>query len=341
MSGLSSFLSSLLPNLQGNVLDLVILGIIAFYAYEGYLLGLVAALIDLLSFFLSFIIALKFYSFVSPFIAAWFSLSPGFANAIAFFLIALASEILLNLLFRKALARFPALAPENLFANTSKRLNHILGILPGTASAVIILSFLLTLVIALPSSPFLKEVVNTSHVGSRLVANAAVFENRLNDIFGGALHETLNFLTIEPQSSERINLRFKVASPTVDTESEQQMWRVINSERQKRGLSVLTLDAALRDAARDYSRDMFVRGYFSHYSPEGESPFMRMENAGIEYLSAGENLALAPSVELAMQGLMNSPGHRANMLSENFGRIGIGVMDGGIYGKMFTQEFTD
>ncbi|MBI4097044.1 MAG: CvpA family protein [Candidatus Levybacteria bacterium] len=332
---------SFLPNIQGNILDLVILAIIAFYAYEGYLLGLVAAIIDLLSFFLSFIIALKFYSVISPFIASSFSLSTGFAHAISFFVIALVSEILLNLLFRKVLVRLPMLSPDNLFANTSKRLNHVLGIVPGVASAFIILSFLLTLVIALPSSPFLKEVVNTSYVGSRLVANAAVFENRLNDIFGGALHETLNFITIEPQSSERINLRFKVASPTVDTESEQQMWRVINSERQKRGLSVLTFDTALRDAARDYSRDMFERGYFSHYTPEGESPFMRMENAGIEYLSAGENLALAPSVELAMQGLMDSPGHRANILSENFGKIGIGVMDGGIYGKMFTQEFTD
>ncbi|MBI4084608.1 MAG: CvpA family protein [Candidatus Levybacteria bacterium] len=336
-----SDLSSLLPNLQGNILDLVIIGIIAFYAYEGYLLGLVTALIDLSSFFLSFVIALKFYSVISPFIASVFSLSPGFANAIAFFLIALVSEVLLNLFFRTVLARLPMLSPDNLFANTSKRLNHVLGIVPGVASAFIILSFLLTLVIALPSSPFLKEVVSTSYVGSRLVANAAVFENRLNDIFGGALHETLNFLTIEPQSSERINLRFKVTSPTVDTEGEQQMWRMVNSERQKRGLSPLAFDTALANVARDFSRDMLVRGYFSHYTPEGESPFDRMKNRGIEYLSAGENLALAPSVELAMQGLMDSPGHRANILSENFGKIGIGVMDGGFYGKMFTQEFTD
>ena len=336
-----SDLSSLLSYLQGNILDLVVLGIIAFYAYEGYLLGLVAALIDLLSFFLSFVIALKVYSIVSPIVANTFSLSPGFANAIAFFIVALVSEILLNILFRKALVRLPMLSPNNIFADTSQRLNHVLGVVPGIASAFIILSFLLTLVIALPSSPLLKDVVNTSYLGSRLVANAAVFENRLNDIFGGALHETLNFLTIEPQSNERINLRFKVANPSVDPESEQQMWRMINSERKKRGLSPLAFDTSLRDLARDYSRDMFVRGYFSHYTPEGESPFVRMQNLSIKYLSAGENLALAPSVELAMQGLMDSEGHRANILSENFGKIGIGVMDGGIYGKMFTQEFTD
>jgi len=44
---------------------------------------------------------------------------------------------------------------------------------------------------------------------------------------------------------------------------------------------------------------------------------------------------------LAMQGLMNSPGHRANILSPSFHKVGIGVLDAGIYGEMFVQEFTD
>lgn len=55
----------------------------------------------------------------------------------------------------------------------------------------------------------------------------------------------------------------------------------------------------------------------------------------------GENLALSPNVTLAMQGLMGSKGHRANILSTNFGKIGMGVIDGGIIGEVFCQEFTD
>ena len=66
-----------------------------------------------------------------------------------------------------------------------------------------------------------------------------------------------------------------------------------------------------------------------------------MQKAGINYQYAGENLALAPSTSLAMQGLMNSPGHRANILSPNFHKVGIGVIDGGIYGEMYTQDFTN
>jgi uncharacterized protein YkwD len=55
----------------------------------------------------------------------------------------------------------------------------------------------------------------------------------------------------------------------------------------------------------------------------------------------GENLALAPSVDLAHIGLMNSPSHRENILDPNFKRIGIGIIDADPYGKMITQVFTD
>jgi uncharacterized protein YkwD len=84
---------------------------------------------------------------------------------------------------------------------------------------------------------------------------------------------------------------------------------------------------------------MFARGYFSHVTPEGRSPFDRMEAAGVSFRTAGENLALAPTLRIAHTGLMNSPGHRANILRPAFGRLGIGVMDGGPRGLMVTQNF--
>ncbi len=86
---------------------------------------------------------------------------------------------------------------------------------------------------------------------------------------------------------------------------------------------------------------MFARGYFSHTDPDGKSPFDRIAAAGITYKAAGENLAYAANVDLAHAGLMRSPGHRANILETDFGRVGIGVIDGGIYGRMFTQNFRD
>jgi uncharacterized protein YkwD len=66
-----------------------------------------------------------------------------------------------------------------------------------------------------------------------------------------------------------------------------------------------------------------------------------MAQGNIAFNFAGENLALAPSVDLAMKGLMQSLGHKENILSKDFQKLGVGVIDGGIYGEMFCQEFTD
>ena len=91
--------------------------------------------------------------------------------------------------------------------------------------------------------------------------------------------------------------------------------------------------------ARAHSKDMFTRGYFAHNTPEGKTPFDRMRAANIVFTAAGENLALAQTLEIAHNNLMNSPGHRANILQPAFGRLGIGVLDGGFYGLMISQEF--
>jgi uncharacterized protein YkwD len=86
---------------------------------------------------------------------------------------------------------------------------------------------------------------------------------------------------------------------------------------------------------------MFENGYFSHISLQGEDVGDRLGKAGVLYLVAGENLAFAPSLEIAHDGLMQSPGHRENILDEEFNRVGIGVIDAGSQGKMFVQVFTD
>ena len=91
--------------------------------------------------------------------------------------------------------------------------------------------------------------------------------------------------------------------------------------------------------AREHSAEMFSLRYFGHISPVSGSPFDRLEAAGIAYSRAGENLAYAQSVAVAHRGLMQSEGHRENILRPEFTRIGIGVISAGPYGRMFTQMF--
>ncbi|GAA3408487.1 peptidoglycan-binding protein [Paenibacillus hodogayensis] len=120
---------------------------------------------------------------------------------------------------------------------------------------------------------------------------------------------------------------------------ERQMIELVNTARREAGLEPLEADLKLAEVARLKSRDMADNGYFSHQSPTYGSPFDMMQQFGIAYSSAGENIACNEAVQAAHEALMNSPGHRANILSGTFTRIGIGIVDGGSCGKMFTQQF--
>jgi uncharacterized YkwD family protein len=116
---------------------------------------------------------------------------------------------------------------------------------------------------------------------------------------------------------------------------EQKMINLVNQERQKAGVAPLKIDLELSRVARIKSQDMRDKGYFSHTSPTYGSPFDMMKSFGITYRTAGENIAKHSSVESAHTGLMNSEGHRKNILNPSFTHIGIGIVDGRYYTQMF------
>lgn len=126
---------------------------------------------------------------------------------------------------------------------------------------------------------------------------------------------------------------------SVNTSDEQAMLNLINKERAAAGLQPLTMDAALSQVARMKAEDMIRNNYFSHQSPTYGSPFDMMKSNGITYRYAGENLAGAPDVNTAHTNLMNSSGHRANILKSEYTKVGIGSASGGSYGKVFVQMF--
>ncbi len=119
------------------------------------------------------------------------------------------------------------------------------------------------------------------------------------------------------------------------------MLALVNQERAANGLPPFTLDPALSSVARAHSLDMATRSYFSHTNPDGLSPFDRMSRAGITFRSAAENIAWAGTVDIAHTSLMNSPGHRANILNPTLNRIGIGIVPKDSRNVMVTQVFTD
>lgn len=117
-----------------------------------------------------------------------------------------------------------------------------------------------------------------------------------------------------------------LAGKVVDAEqAEARMLELLNEERKKAGLGTVVADAELREIALAHSEDMVSNDFFGHVSPKTGTPEDRIRRSGALVSIAGENVAAAATPEGAHEGLMGSPGHRANMLRLEFTHVGIGA----------------
>lgn len=121
---------------------------------------------------------------------------------------------------------------------------------------------------------------------------------------------------------------------------ENEVITLVNQERTNAGLSTLTKNNELTNIARIKSNDFIENNYFSHTSPTYGTPFEMLKNYGISYSAAAENIASGqPTATEVMNSWMSSSGHRANILSDTYNQIGVGVArdsDGKLY---WTQLF--
>lgn len=105
-----------------------------------------------------------------------------------------------------------------------------------------------------------------------------------------------------------------------------------NVQRSNNGTGVLTANSQLQSAAQAKAQDMANRGYWSHETPDGDQPWVFVTAAGYQYSAAGENLAYGfLSSDSAVTGWMNSPPHKANLISTNFIEVGFGIANSADY----------
>ena len=316
-----------------NPIDILLVIVIALSLLNGYRRGFIHAVIDLAGWLLSLIAGLRYYQPVAHWIGSNVDLwSEVWDQPIAFIIVAFITGVIVHVIGYWSLRRLPEEVHDS-------PLNQIFGLLPGFINGVITAAIISALLLAVPLSEGISQRTRDSALVNRLAVYAEQLEGELRPVFGEAIARTLNLLTIRPDSNERVDLPFTVENSKPRPDLEKQMLDLVNRERQANGLAPLAPDPELTEVARRHSADMFARGYFAHDTPEGLSPFDRMRAANVRFLTAGENLALAPTLSVAHTGLMNSPGHRANILRREFGRVGIGVMDGGMRGLMVSQEF--
>ena len=138
-----------------------------------------------------------------------------------------------------------------------------------------------------------------------------------------------------------VHIPIPAGSLSIDPADEAHMIADVNATRAAAGLPPLVDDPKLCSVARAYAHDMAARRYFGHINQEGKDVGYRLEIAGVAYQNAGENIAFVQSENEAMEGFLNSAGHKANILSNKYKRIGVGIIVTDGYGAVYVQEFSD
>jgi uncharacterized protein YkwD len=315
-----------------NYIDALLVVVILLSAAEGWRRGFLLGTLDLLRWAGGLLFGLRYYTSVARWLAPHVAWDAAWTPPVAFLITSAAAGAAIQIVGSLLLRRIPEATHE-------RKINRALGVLPGLANGLISAAILASVLLAAPLPERLQDDTRASVLANKLAAQTSQLESALAPVFDEAIKRTLTRLTVEPESGETVHLGFTVTNARPRPDLEAQMLQLVNQERTSRGLKPLAPDPELTEVARRHSTDMFARGYFAHVNPEGQNPFDRMTAAGVKFRAAGENLALAPTLPIAHTGLMNSPGHRANILHTAFGRVGIGIMDGGRRGLMVSQEF--
>ena len=299
----------------------------------GYLAGFIRIIFLLIKIAAALAAAFLIYSSVADVISNNFSSIAEWPQAIAFVTIFILCFILFHLLF------IPVARRTVKFNKTI--LNKTGGAIAGLSVAIIAMLFFIQLtdVIAVPKN--IEDEIKERGIADAITQHVEIINDKFIPLFQQQPTQVMALPNPGLPSEAGITLPYVTSDFEVRHDLEAAMLELVNAERNKYGLKSLHADGALAVAANQHAADMFARGYFSHNTPDGIDPFQRLRKLKISYLYAGENLAMAPTLLKAHEGLMKSPGHRANILNPYYGRIGIGILDGGVYGLLITQEFRD
>lgn len=319
-----------------NWVDVTIILVTAFYIVDGWRRGFTVLVVNLISFLAALWLAIRYHAVLGSFFIQKFGIPQSWTNVLGYIFIAFAAQLLIDEIGLFLVARLPERIAKS-------RTNHSLGAVVSICTGLITVTFFILLIAALPLRGTVKRDIEASTLAQKLVFLSERYGGQMKSSLDDIARQAKKFLTVEPGSNERLTLDLPNTNGTytIDTAAASYMTTLVNNERVLAGIGPLIYDERIAVVAQEKSRDMFENKYFSHTDLEGKNAGDRFEKAGIAYMLVGENLAYAPDTDTAHSGLMDSPGHRANILEPKFHRIGIGVIDGGIHGKMFTQMFAD
>jgi uncharacterized protein YkwD/uncharacterized membrane protein required for colicin V production len=317
-----------------NAVDVLIGAALVLAVIAGIRAGFIVTLFGLMTWVVAIPVALILQGPLGSALAR-IGLAVPLARTVAFVILLLLIESAFGLLGAMAIVPFAKrLHAHRIFG----AIDRVLGVVPSIVRTLVIAAVALAAALVLPVGNDVRAAIDGSSIGQVLVEQVAAVQPALGALGGPDDSAPLFVTKLGADQSQTLDLPDGLTL-VPDPEAEAEMLKLVNDERTSRGLPALVLDPRLVPIARQHSEEMFRLKYFGHQSPVNGSPFDRLAAAKISYSRAGENLAYAHSVAVAHRGLMDSEGHRANILRPEFTRIGIGVVSAGSYGRMFTQLF--
>jgi uncharacterized membrane protein required for colicin V production len=321
------------------IIDLALVVVVALLLLRGWYRGFVREAMDLAGLLLGIVAAFRLGPGVGSVLESMSGISNGAARLIGGITVLVAvgigAAVLTRVIERRA--RLPGL---NL-------INRVGGAGLAVAWGVFLATLMLSLAVIAPMPPAVAGQLEGSTVTRTLTDPDGVPQ----DVFGGLagdriveallnLRHLLGTRKVVIEGDEVITFP---GIPGEDLEADsgaaREVFDLLNRARVDAGADPLAWSPALAGVAAGHAAEMYLNGYFSHVSAETGSVADRLGAAGITYLVAGENLALAATPEEVHAGLMDSPGHRRNILHEGFRRAGVAVVAGPL-GLMTVQVFT-
>jgi uncharacterized protein YkwD/uncharacterized membrane protein required for colicin V production len=318
-----------------NLLDIVILFLIMTGVVMGIQRGFLRTSLDLIVLVTAAFAGARLYRPISNIFYSMFGAEGASINALSLVLGALMILLLLNLLIAWTVT------PHLLSLRISRPIrvaDNGFGVIPGLVYGLLF-GAMLTLTLGLVSiGDSVDRALADSDLARQIRSAATSATTGLARETAMDLADFTYIVVPEEETTYRV-------PPTGDSEliaedgMEAELFELVNQERLERGLNTLEYDTSLVPVGRGHSQEMLELGYFSHVSPNTGTLGDRLNDAEVAYTSAGENLAYAPNVSIAHRGLMQSDGHRANILEPSWERIGIGILSAPDGTIMVTQLF--
>jgi uncharacterized protein YkwD/uncharacterized membrane protein required for colicin V production len=318
-----------------NWLDLAIILLLLFGISMGVRRGFLRTGLDLAVLVVAAIMGMFLYRPIAGLLAGFIEAERATLNVFALAISAVVVFSILSALLGSALAPLIWSARRNPPIRVA---DNVLGALPGVAYGLIFGLMLALFVSFFGLGNGVDRALAESELATRLRGSAQEITGGLARRTGADLADFTYIVVPDRGATYRLP---PVGDNEVEigTSDEERLIEMLNEERTRRGLNALEFDEALREVARLHSEEMLRLGYFAHESPNTGTLADRLNDHDIQYQRAGENLAYAPSAGVAHRGLMQSEGHRANILEPDFTRIGIGVIRAPDGTLMVTQVF--